>query len=204
MLTIYFTNKTNSGGNICLFQRSNSPYMGQALPLAWAVQKCGAQSNCTFSWETKYCFAWGVTGPLMPGVVFTAAQILPADPGGNNSITLDKSNGFLQFTNPQRAGQPGFLQVLQTGTVPFNTASVGIGMNGLATVVIPANPNMTTVFDTRMDYYMAWGDYKTGQALDVESMSNVLNVPYPPNTTLLFVTLNADLTWTISTVPTGS
>jgi len=135
----------------------------------------------------------------MPGVVFNPSQVLPADLNNQNEVTFDYRNGAYAFYNLQKGRQNGTLTIQETSSIPMNgTALVGIGMSGAATFVVQAMPNMNQLFRPAPTYWMAFDQFITGHVLDVDSMANIVEIPFPAGVYSMNVTLNPNNTWTVS------
>jgi len=152
------------------------------------------------AWKLEYDFVWSQTGPLVPGVIATAAQVWPANLTDTNQVTLTYDRAFT-FTNQTAGPQAGTLNIRDDNTIPPNTASVGIGMSGAATILMQAHPNFMYQFLARPEYWIAFGDYTIGEALDTASIPNAAQIEFPPNIYSVTATLNADGSWTIIQTP---
>jgi rhizosphere induced protein len=192
--TVTATNNSDNFGSFCLFQNREDSGPSAAT-LAWLVEPAYPSTRVRFEWSPDFCFVWGPTGQLMPGVIFFAAETIPAQLDAKNQITLDYQGAFL-FQNPTN-GQSGSLTITDTARVPMGQASVGIGMSGKATLVVPAMPNMNNAFTPHPKFWIAFGEFKRGQVLDVESLGNTAEIVFPPNVYNMSATLNPDNTWSI-------
>ena len=153
----------------------------------------------TFRWTTDYCFVWSETGVVKPGISFDAWQIVPADPMGQNSIQLTQDAYAATYFMPPTATEPrGSLRVVQGGNVIPHRTAVGIGMSGSATLVMQAMPNMISVFTPHPAYWVAFGNYFTGQILHLEDMTGAVEVPYPAGLTSRTATLGPEKTFTVT------
>ena len=59
-------------------------------------------------------------------------------------------------------------------------------------MVLPAMPNFNAQFTLQPNYWVAFGNYFTGQILDIEHMTGAAEVTYPPGATSLTATLGPD------------
>ncbi|MDR3679741.1 MAG: hypothetical protein P4L41_07235 [Flavipsychrobacter sp.] len=197
--SITFTNNSQMMGTGCVFQQDNNIQGYDVFPLAWMTRICAPNMRASFSWTLDYCFVWAETGRLMPGVVFNSSQILQADLNNQNQVTFDYRNGTYTFSNLHQGGQSGTLTIQEASGIPMSgSASIGIGMSGTATFAAQAMPNMNQQFRPAPTYWMAFGQFTTGQVLDIHSMGNIVGISFPAGVYSMNVTLNPDNTWTIS------
>lgn len=196
--TINFFNNSSQEGSFCVFQQAPQEMGPNVLALAWMAKLTNPGTQLTFSWDLDYCFIWDETGVLVPGITFTASQVLAAGLTQNNLVTLTKGDGAYQFVHQTTGGQAGSLIVNNDATIPINQASVGVGMSGAGTFAVQAQPNMTYVFTPRPQYWAAFGNFVQGQTLDTGEISSSVQLAFPPNTYDLDVTLNADNSWTVT------
>lgn len=198
--TINFFNNSGSAGSFCTFQQLPDASNPNMLTLAWLAKFANPQTRLSISWTTDYCFIWDETGQLVPGVPFNASEVLPASLNDNNAVTLTKSDGAYQFIKQTTGFRPGTLLITTDVTVPINEASVGIGMSGAGTFAVQAAPNMNYIFTPHPQYWVAFGNFQQGQALEASEISNTAQVVFPPSIFAMNVTLNVDNTWTITPV----
>ena len=184
------------------------------MSLAWFAQKCNPGTKCNFNWTIDYFFVWGETGVLVPGINFSASQTVAAGLTSNNQITFDYNGAFL-FEGQGTFTPSGSLYINETTNIPMNTASVGFGMSGAGTFVVQAQPNINVIFTPNPKYYMVFGIFNQGDVLDTQQMfrstpggareiqqiSCIVEVDFPANVYTLYVTFNANNTWTVSQSP---
>jgi rhizosphere induced protein len=200
--TLIFQNNSSNTWTAAVYQQAPGPDVPDAMSLAWFAEEAAPTTQLIFNWTIDYQFVWSEVGTLAPGVVFTASQKLGADPGGtNNQVTFTNEPPFT-FTG-QSSGPAGSLTIVQDSTIPFNTASIGIGMNGSSLYALPAQPRVTAQFTPTPNYFITFGtDIMIGQVLDVrEVISTSAQIIFPPNVFSMTATLNADNSWTVQ--PTG-
>jgi hypothetical protein len=173
------------------------------MSLAWFTQMCNPGTSCSFYWTIDYSFVWSETGTLVPGVTFDAGQTVPASSlTSGNQITLDYNGAFYFNPSTPSTGTPsGSLYINQTGNIPSNAASVGVGMSGAGTFAVQAQPNIDLTFTPDPEYWMAFGQYTQGLVLNTQQMSNIAAVVFPPNVYTMYVTLDAANNWTVSQFP---
>jgi len=200
MATVYsvrFVNNSSTAGTACVYQSSPGT-AGNLMSLAWFAHFALPTSAVVFQWVTDYCFVWAETGLLLPGIVFIAAQLLPADLETTNLVHFTYDQGAFSFQDQGPGPAPGSLTIVMSASIPLNVASVGFGMSGAGTFAIQAQPNMTVVITPNPQYWIAFGNYTAGQVLDTSAITNPAQIAFPPGVFRMNATLNQDLTWTIS------
>jgi len=196
--SITFSNNSSKKGTACLYQQDPNN-LGNVLPLAWFARPAYPNMSVIFSWTIDFSFFWAQTGTLMPGVQVNPGQTIAADIQNSNSIVLSAPAPYdFRFGTPQRGQQSGTFYITGDATIPPNTASVGIGMSGAGTFAMQAQPNYTNIFTPRASYWLTFGNYQQGQALDVDSISNSVEVSFPGNVYDMRVTLEPNNMFTVS------
>lgn len=195
----FINNSTNTGDMMCFQQDPNISASG-VFSLAWFAKSAHPNTHIDFSWEIDYSFVWAETGQLKPGVIFNASQTVATDPyGDNNQITLTYTDEAYDFIDQTQGSPTGSLYIKENNTIPLKQASVGIGMSGTGTFVVDAQPNYNETFTPHPTYWVAFGSYKTGEVLDIQSVTNTAEVSFPAGITHMYAILNEDNTWTITT-----
>lgn len=191
-------NNSKNYGNICIFQTIPDQPQNM-LSLAWFSKAAHPDTVVEFSWYTQYNFVWSDQGELKPGITFKASQVLEADPSDitKNSIGFIKEYDAYRFTETSKSTKEGNLGIYTNQSVPHGEASLGIGMSGNGTFVVTATPNYNFIFQPHPRYWVAFGTYKVGEVMDIESMSNIVEVKYDPDVFNKCVTLKSDNTWSI-------
>lgn len=191
--TLTCVNNSSLPGRFVVFQKPPGNPSPNVSVLGWFARPAHPGTQVTFRWTTDYCFVWSETGVVKPGISFNAWQIVPADPMGRNAIQLtEDAYAATYFTPPTDTGPRGSLTITQLSNVAPHRTAVGIGMSGSATTVVQAAPNMTTVFTPHPAYWVAFGNYFTGQVLHLEDMTGVVEVPYPTGLTSRTAALGPD------------
>jgi hypothetical protein len=166
---------------------------GNVFSLAWFARATAPSSRVTFTWNLDYSFVWSETGLLQPGINFSATQIAAADPNGQNIIQLTQDTyGATTFASPGVTGALGSLTVQQLANVVPSRTSVGIGMAGSGTFAVQAAPNMTAVFTPHPNYWVIFGNFVTGDVIDVEDVTGAIEVTYGGALTSRTATLGLD------------
>ena len=204
---ILFVNNSPNIGSACLYQlyqKVNSDFdpVPGLMSLAWFAKVIAPATRDVFDWTMDYCFVWAGLGRLKPGNLFKPSQVLPADPSSTNKITFSSDGENFSFQNPAEQRPQGNLYI-NAGPFYPNQAAVGIGMSGNGTFAAPARPQWLYSFTPRGTYWIAFGDYKQGQVLDVTQINNPAEIVFPPGIYSMTVTLNRDNSWTIEPIFDG-
>lgn len=195
--TLNAVNNSTQTGSICVYQSDPNVNNPQVMSLAWFSKAVAPKTKTKFTWTIDYSFVWSETGQLVPGVVFDASQTFPADLSSTNQVTFMKAGGAFTFANQTAGPGAGSLYIMEDGSIPSNTASVGIGMSGAGTFAVPSQPNMTLIFSPHPKYWVTFGNYEAGEVLDITSISQKAQIDYPINVYSMTATFGADNKWTI-------
>lgn len=173
-------NNSNLPGSFAVFQKAPPTTMpGNVFSLAWFARPAHPGTSVTFQWGVDYSFVWSETGILRPGINFNASQAIPADPDRQNFVQLTVDGvGASYFATPSSAGSSGSLTIQQLSSVVPNRTSVGVGMSGSGTFAIQAAPNMTAVFTPHPNYWVIFGNFKTGDVMDIEDVTSAQEVTF--------------------------
>lgn len=193
---INFVNNSTNSGSIVLFQQDQNVGVSGAMSLVWFSKRVHPNTSGYFSWTVNYNFVWSKTGVLKPGVQFFASQAPEADLTATNSIgfTFD---GAYDFVNQTAGSLQGNLYIKQDGTIPLNQVSVGIGMSGVGTFAVQAQPNTDLTFTPNPEYWICFGNFEQGEVLNVQEMAYAFPVQFPPGVYVMNALLNMDSSWTI-------
>lgn len=191
-------NHSKNYGNICVFQ-TMPDQPDNMLSLAWFSKAAHPETVVEFDWNTQYNFVWSDQGELKTGVTFKASQVKDADPSDltKNSVGFIKEYDAYRFADTNNTSKEGTLGIYTNQTVPHGEASVGIGMSGNGTFVVTATPNYSFTFKPHPRYWVAFGTYKVGEVMDIESMSNIQEIVYDPDVFSKTVVLGSDNTWSV-------
>lgn len=193
-------NSALDGMNAILFQET--PVLpSDAVTLAWMSKMCHPSTVVEYQWSIDYNFVWGQVGTLVPGTQFVAGQILPADLTQNNLVTLSYVDGGFEFGPTSSSGKNGSLIIKEDDTVPGpgnqDQGSVGIGMSGAGTFVVPTLPNAGVEFDPKPTYWVAFGSFSSSEVMDVSELTTPAQVSYPSGMTSAKAVFDGK-GWTIS------
>lgn len=193
-------NNSSLSGSFAVFQKAPPMTIpGNVFSLAWFARPAAPKTKVTFNWTLDYCFVWSETGILHPGITFNASQTIGADPNGTNFVQLTVDEyGASYFNPPNTSGSVGSLTIQQLSNVVPNRTSVGVGMSGSGTFAIQAAPNMNAVFTPHPNYWVLFGNVKTGQVMDVEDVTGAVEVLYGGSLTSRTATLGMDNLITVS------
>jgi len=184
--------------NIVLYQTSPDTTIPNLLSLAWFSKFSSPTSTLTFQWDQSYQLMWAQTGTLVPGIVFDAGQVLDTNPvPGENSALLTAPNDDFQFAAGGAQVPAGSIGLTMDGTIPLNTASYALGQTQQPVFAAQAQPNINAVFTPHPVYWLTFGQYQQGEALDPEQITNNIQIQFPSGVTSMTATLNADNTWTV-------
>lgn len=198
-----FNNSSNTG-DTCVYQQDPDLGVANAMPLAWMAKRGHPQTTIVFRWCVLYDFVWSESGLLAPGAVVDASQTFEADLQNANQITLTFTDGAYTFINQMKGPQPGKLYVLQDQSIPLRQACVGIGMSGLGTFVVQAQPNIGLTFTPHPRYYLTFGEYQQGEVLEPSTINNPVEIQYPANIYSMTAILNPDNSWTVMTTTSAN
>ncbi|SCG73189.1 hypothetical protein [Micromonospora rifamycinica] len=186
--------------NAILFQEM--PVLpSDAVTLAWMSKMCHPSTTVEYQWSIDYNFVWGQVGTLVPGTQFVAGQTLSADLTQNNLVTLSYVGGGFEFGPTSSSGKNGSLIIKEDGTVPGagdqDQGSVGIGMSGAGTFVVPTLTNAGVEFDPKPTYWVAFGSFESSEVMDVSELTTPAQVLYPAGMTSAKAVFDGK-GWTIS------
>lgn len=194
---IRFINNSTNSGAFMMFQQDPNLNIPDLSSLAWFSKYVHPGTDGSFNWTEDYNFFWKETKLLAPGITSVTTQCPPADLTGNNGITLTY-DGAYNFINPENMlSEPG-LGIKMDQTIPPGQVQVGIGMSGAATFLANGQPNMEMVFTPKPEYWIAFGNYEQGQALNVQELTNTAQLVFPEGITEMNVTLKSDNTWSVT------
>ncbi len=178
--TLNCINNSQISGSFAIFQKAPPLTVApNVFSLAWFARPTAPKTQVSFTWSVEYSFVWSETGVLKPGINFSASQVLAADPYAQNMVLLGLDNyGATRFDKLSSNGTPGSLTIQQLSTVVPDRTSVGVGMSGSGTYAIQAAPNMTAVFSPHPNYWVLFGNYTTGDVMDIEDISGAVEVTY--------------------------
>lgn len=185
------------------FMYQQMPEQSNVFSLAWLASpfKIAPGARISFRWSLDYNFLWAATGALQPGVIASASQTKPCDPGGANLTTFSVDDNTPNISDAIQGGQAGSLAIQTAANVPYMTYATGIGMSGSGTFLMQAMPNMMQVYTPRPAFRIAAASQiQTGQVLSQAIPGNA-EVDFPPNIYKMYATLNDQQKWTISQTP---
>jgi rhizosphere induced protein len=205
--TLTFINNSANNWDFCCFQEDPNISTQDVKSLAWFAFPVAPTTSVSFSWTINYQFVWSQLGNLAAGVKFSARQKWDADLTRQNGVDFTrKPNKAFTFENQSSFGNPGTLYINQDGTIPADTAAVGINMGiagappgaGSGTFVVAAQPNITASFTPHPVYWVTFGQYTPGQVLDTQQITKKAKVAFPVNTYDMYAILGQNNEWTIT------
>lgn len=192
--SVRFINNSVNEGNVAIFQKVPDQKALNIFSLAWFSKFVNTNVHETFKWAVDYSFVWSDTGEVKPGVIFEGGQEVSADLSTSNTVVLDYNGGY-KFSAPSFSGKPGSIYIDETANVPMKQAAVGIGMSNAGTFVKPAQPNLHLEFTPHPSYWIAFGNYQQGEILDIEEITDAIEIKFEANIYDMVATLQSDNTW---------
>jgi hypothetical protein len=191
-------NNSGSPWTFYVYQQVPNQQSANVFPLAWFCSpfQIVPGASIPFEWtDDDHTFVWGATGTIQPGVIFSASQVIPANPASANTTTFSVTPG--PTLSPAVAGPPqGSLVINDAAAVPSNTFSVGIGMGDAGTFVTAAGPDLLHTFSPTPTYWIAAGtNIQVGTILDITTVTQNLQVIFPANVFALSYTLGPSNQW---------
>ena len=207
--TMNFINNSNNDWNFCCYQKDPGILAQGAYSAAWFVaQTVHPTTQVKFSWTIDYGLSWAQSGVVGPGIIYDASQNWSVT-YALNTVTLTKKGGSYTFENQKEQNPTNAFMILQDGTVVReNNVGVGISMvvrgsgaSGLNTIYVQAaQPNVTTQFYVTPKYYVVFmQDIQASEILDVQNMTNTVEVAYAPGVTSMVATLDSQNQWRVGT-----
>ena len=167
-LSLSVTNNSSNTLTVILFQVYPGMDRFRASPLVWKATRLMTGSAGNFMWRPDFQFVAG-TGQARPGGKFRKSTSLNVDPNSGARYTLSY-NGQFGFSASGGGGQPGTLSLSMEGNIPQGEFAAGVGMDGDTVVVLAAYPNISVAFEAKPEYYIAAGDFKEGDILNLDSV----------------------------------
>jgi len=193
---INFINNSPNAGSFMMFQQDPNMKIENLSSLAWFTKYVHPDTDGSFSWKEDYNFVWRETKQLASGITSVTMQCPPADLAGNNGITLTY-DGAYNFIDPVNAMPDPSLTIKMDQTIPMGQVAVGIGMSGSGTFLVAGQPNLNLVFTPKPEYWIAFGNYEQGQALNLQEVNSPAQIIFPEGITEMNATLNPDYTWSV-------
>jgi rhizosphere induced protein len=194
--SLIFLNETPRGGSLGVFQPYPDIFNPTLVPVCWLAHTADPGYRVTFEWSLDYQFVWGYIGSLVPGVFFVAAQRVQADVDAGDGVILEFHDGVYEFVADAAGPVPGRLTI-QVDSMGPESVAVGIGMAGHATGVAAAYANLELELEPHAQYWIALGDYAQGEVVDLNTITNLCEVLFPPGVFSMTAILNADHSWTV-------
>ncbi len=191
-------NQSTNSASISVYQTYPSAGIFEGQPLAWLSKYSHPGTNVAFKWKDEYNFVWGESY-VLGDVALQVSQVIPAatEVGQTIRLSYDKRHDAYYFQPSRATLQAGSLIIEQGGDIPLKQAFVGIGMAGKATFTVPAQPNITLNFKPQPKYWLTFGRYTEGKAIDMSLVTNQVEVKFPENVQVMKATLNKDNSWTV-------
>lgn len=194
---INFINNSTNPGNFMVFQQDPNLMMPNVSSLAWITKFLHPKTNGVFNWKLGYDFVWMENKSLTPGITSTTSQCISADLTTNNTMLLTYDGGY-NFISQPPASTGDTLYIQTDNTIPFKQVGVGVGMSGSPAFLVNAEPSFNMAFTPNPQYWVAFGEYEQGQALNINELTNAAQLVFPEGIEKLNVILNEDNTWSVT------
>lgn len=188
-------NASRLHGNFAIYQvPPASDNMQQIISLAWLSRPAAPGTRVTFTWSTAMSFVWGERGNFRGRSYFAACQQVPADPDRENLIDLGADEfGAPDFSALRVGGPPGVLTVRQRNAIFDFPVHVGIAIGGAAVYTVDFHANISTSFIAHRDrYWVMFGGYSPGEAIDATSVTNGVILDFSTITPTQSVIMGSD------------
>ncbi len=200
LYTLRLVNESPLAGQMCLYQRHPAQESdGSLRSLAWLCQNCRPGGTLTFSWSLEYGLAWAKTGHLQSGLVFEPAQVLPMapdTPGRQSAILRPAESGYALEAAPEEAGAGSF-SVRADAALPGGELAVALTIAGRPVFARPAGPGLTLGFQLQPQYWVAFGPFEAGQALDFDEIVFTSEVRFAPGKRSAQAAFQRDCSWSL-------
>lgn len=191
--SITFVNESSAKQDFMIYQR-----IGQRACLAWFAEPVRTGGNRKYEWRETYGFVWANMPKFAPGNVFVAEETVPASVDYNNYIEFSRRGSDFFFLNANDKGRKGILSIKTTNLVPSRMVALGLSMQNAPMIAFEAGSNLIAEFYVEgLEYWIAAGDYKPGEILDIEQIENKCLVKFDPNIFAVKATLKANNEWTL-------
>jgi len=195
--TLNVQNNSTQSGSFCIFQEAPDINVPGITTMAWLAKMCHPTTDLKFNWSVNYSFVWSNTTNLKPGTKVKTSQDWDANLNTKNKITFDYIDKAYTFKDEKQGDYEGNLYIDQTQRVGPKVASVGIGMSGKGTFLVPSQPNMKIIMTPKPTYWLIFGDFEEGEILDITRVSeHALKLQYK-GTETMSVDYDGGNKWTI-------
>ncbi|GAA4234301.1 hypothetical protein GCM10022254_38930 [Actinomadura meridiana] len=187
--------------DIAMFAVLPEAEQGHALSTVWRHHVIHPGNRHTFCWDIEWGFAWSAQG-TEKGKPWSGGGTSAADPTSpaKCAVRFDYKHDAFLFEEMTQDPAPDhdMLYIENTGAVPIpsvQNSSVGVTLNGTPVCVTNGGPNLVEFFTLHPVYYVAAGNYKHTQMVDVTTLTQALTLDYSAGTKALTVTLDAENNW---------
>jgi len=193
--TLTVQNDSTQSGDFCIFQQAPDTNVANITTLAWLSKAANPTTNLVFQWDLQYNFIWSNSTNLKPGDTVVTSQSWDCDVNTSNRIVFDFVNNAYNFSNQTQGDYAGNLYIDEGQSVRPNQASVGIGMSGSGTFLVPSQPNMQVMFTPKPTYWLVFGTFKQGDVVDIGQVTKNAKKIVFNGVTDLAVTFKSTNTW---------
>jgi hypothetical protein len=199
--TVEVVNESGCAGDVCIFQLLCRPPL-PFTSLAWLTRALPPAARTPFTWRETFEFYWRErdAGTRRPASI-TATQVWPAELQTANDVALtwDRAARAYRFRDRCRGPRAGKLYLRQDRTIPLRRAEVGLGMCGRPAHVAQAQPNLALIVRPDVTYWIAFGRFAEGRALDLDALrGDAAALRFPHRASTLRAVLNRNRTWSIA------
>ncbi|MDR2419386.1 MAG: hypothetical protein LBD79_10100 [Treponema sp.] len=204
--SLVLRNRSTRGGHFCIYATPvDSKVQNDLRSLAWITYPANVGVEVDFSWDLNYSFSWSKTGVLSNGVIYRASESLSTDPNDPQlaKAYLDKNEYGYQLISgqpPDKDPAKGGMAIIASDSIPNDDVSIGMGIDGKPILAVMATPRYIFTFFPDIKYWVAFGNFKKGEVLDLNSMSPIQELVFPTNVYALDVTLDDVNQWHVQTL----
>jgi hypothetical protein len=187
MPSLLFENHSSTVVTVCLYQTISDPPPG-AGPVAWRTAVTQAGGFWRTDWMPTFNFVWTQLQRNPDGGTSSTGQVVTAGSGDGRAVPLTYADGSLVFGPVVPSTSAGKLVVNEDELVRRG-ASVGIGMQGAATILAPTQPNLALPFAMASRIFLTIGNYRRGAPVDPALARPVRELVYDSGTDDFYVEL---------------
>jgi hypothetical protein len=190
-------NNSTQVGDFCIYQEIPDVNRADIVTLAWLSKPAHPTTTLEFDWMLDYSFVWSKTTNLKPGTKVITSQAWDANLNTLNRVAFDYERDAYTFKNPEQGAYEGNLYIDQSQRVQSNSATVGIGMSGKGTHMIPSQPNIQVIMTPKPTYWVVFGTFSEGEVLDIAQVSSQACKVEFKGTTNMAIEYTANNSWKV-------
>ena len=206
---LWCVNRSNAGGHICLYHDTSNLACDTAPleTLAWKVAGVNPGVTARFAWPAQFHLAW-----TNPGVVRTCGALSLQD-SVCAQFSRNRFGYFFSGTAPgsnedrDTAGKH-FLAETDGSIPPYNSACLGLGMDGTCALAIHPAPNrkwtLTPAPVAAQAYWLTFGFVgEEGDIISPSCINKPHKIVFPPGAQEMTAVYQIDGTWISREGPPG-